>query len=145
MTAVSQLNTDLTYQSPNDYGNPIALQHMAAEIDTNNLINGGTVTGDLHVTGTVFANISGTVAPGPISGATITASTVNSSIIGGTTAAAGTFTTLTGTSLAVTGNISADATKLGFYGHATTVQQTGVSVTAAGIHAALVNLGLITA
>lgn len=34
---------------------------------------------------------------------------------------------------------------LGFYGHAAQAQQTGVAVTAAAIHAALVNLGLITA
>jgi hypothetical protein len=35
--------------------------------------------------------------------------------------------------------------KLGFYGHPTTAQQTGVAVDAAAIHAALVTLGLITA
>ena len=40
---------------------------------------------------------------------------------------------------------TANDQKLGFYGHATTAQQAGVLVTAAGIHAALVNLGLITA
>lgn len=40
---------------------------------------------------------------------------------------------------------SADGTGIGFYGHATTALQTGVAVSAAGIHAALVNLGLITA
>lgn len=34
---------------------------------------------------------------------------------------------------------------IGFYGTAPIVQQTGVAVTAGGIHAALVNLGLITA
>jgi hypothetical protein len=34
---------------------------------------------------------------------------------------------------------------IGFYGHTATVRQTGVAVTASGIHAALVNLGLITA
>lgn len=33
---------------------------------------------------------------------------------------------------------------IGFYGTAPIAQQTGVAVTAAGIHAALVNLGLIT-
>jgi len=36
-------------------------------------------------------------------------------------------------------------TEIGFYGTAPIVQQTGVAVTAAAIHAALVNLGLITA
>jgi len=35
--------------------------------------------------------------------------------------------------------------KLGFYNKAPVAQQTGVAVTAAGIHAALVSLGLITA
>lgn len=34
---------------------------------------------------------------------------------------------------------------LGFYGADPVAQQTGVAVSAAGIHAALVNLGLITA
>jgi hypothetical protein len=41
--------------------------------------------------------------------------------------------------------IDTDATHLGFYGKTPTVQQTGVAVTAAALHAALVNLGLITA
>lgn len=35
--------------------------------------------------------------------------------------------------------------KLAFYGATPLAQQTGVAVTAVGIHAALVNLGLITA
>ena len=35
--------------------------------------------------------------------------------------------------------------KMGFFAAAPVVQQTGVSVDASGIHAALVNLGLITA
>ena len=35
--------------------------------------------------------------------------------------------------------------KMGFFAAAPVVQQTGVAVTAGGIHAALVNLGLITA
>lgn len=41
------------------------------------------------------------------------------------------------------GNAGTDL--VGFYGHAGTAQQTGVAVTAAAIHAALVALGLITA
>lgn len=60
--------------------------------------------------------------------------------------------TFTGTAtvadLSVTGNAAignAAADTVGFYGHAGTAQQTGVAVTAAGIHAALVALGLITA
>lgn len=40
---------------------------------------------------------------------------------------------------------SAAAQPLGFYGHAAIAQQTGVAVTAGGIHAALVALGLFTA
>jgi hypothetical protein len=43
------------------------------------------------------------------------------------------------------GGLQIGATKLGFYQAATVVQPTGVAVTAAGIHAALVSLGLITA
>jgi len=42
------------------------------------------------------------------------------------------------------GEIAA-APALGFYGTAALVQQTGVAVTDVAIHAALVNLGLITA
>lgn len=38
-----------------------------------------------------------------------------------------------------------DDGRLGFYNHAATAQQTGVAVNAGAIHAALVNLGLITA
>jgi len=38
-----------------------------------------------------------------------------------------------------------DGVKMGFYAHSTTAQQTGVAVTAAAVHAALVALGLITA
>lgn len=42
-------------------------------------------------------------------------------------------------------NLCAAAGSLGFYGTTPTAQQTGVAVSAAGIHAALVTLGLITA
>jgi hypothetical protein len=41
-------------------------------------------------------------------------------------------------------NVGAPTNLLGFYGAAATARQTGVAVSAAGIHAALVNLGLIT-
>jgi hypothetical protein len=65
------------------------------------------------------------------------------------TAADPTFTgTTTVANLAVTGNAAignAGADTVGFYGHAPTAQQTGVAVSSAGIHAALVALGLITA
>jgi len=47
-----------------------------------------------------------------------------------------------GTKIATEGGASGQ--KLGFFGATPVVQQTGVAVTAAGIHAALVNLGLIT-
>lgn len=40
---------------------------------------------------------------------------------------------------------TATSQKIGFYNKTPVVQQTGVAVTAAGVHAALVNLGLITA
>ena len=44
----------------------------------------------------------------------------------------------------ITGDLQVSG-KSGFYGAAAIAQQTGVAVTAAGVHAALVNLGLITA
>lgn len=47
--------------------------------------------------------------------------------------------------LEVDGALNHDGTTVGFYGTAPTTLQTGVAVTAAAIHAALVNLGLITA
>lgn len=64
--------------------------------------------------------------------------------------AGGATVALDGGGLAVTNIGNAElgltgASTLGFYGHAATAQQTGVAVTAAGIHAALVALGLITA
>ena len=49
----------------------------------------------------------------------------------------------TGTKIGTAGGASGQ--KLGFFGATPVVQQTGVAVTAIGIHAALVNLGLITA
>lgn len=45
----------------------------------------------------------------------------------------------------INGNLNHDGSNVGFYGTAPVAQQTGVAVSAAGIHAALVNLGLITA
>lgn len=59
------------------------------------------------------------------------------------TATAVTCTTLTATGNVALGDAAADT--VGFYGHAGIAQQTGVAVTAAAIHAALVALGLITA
>ena len=50
------------------------------------------------------------------------------------------FGTVTGTEIG-----TAASQKLGFYGATPTAQLTGVAVSAAGIHAALVTLGLITA
>lgn len=74
-----------------------------------------------------------------------TAGSIDNVTVGATTPLAGKFTGVTGTSLTVTGNLSADGTKLGFYGTAGITQQTGVAVSAAGIHAACVALGLFTA
>jgi len=45
----------------------------------------------------------------------------------------------------IDGDLNHDGSNVGFYGTAPVTQQTGVAVSAAGIHAALVNLGLITA
>ena len=49
----------------------------------------------------------------------------------------------TGTKIGTSGGSSGQ--KIGFFNATPVVQQTGVAVSAAGIHAALVNLGLITA
>lgn len=45
----------------------------------------------------------------------------------------------------INGDLDHNGTNVGFYGTAPVAQQTGVAVTAAAIHAALVSLGLITA
>jgi hypothetical protein len=45
----------------------------------------------------------------------------------------------------IDGALNHDGTTVGFYGTVPAAQQTGVAVTAAAIHAALVTLGLITA
>ena len=50
--------------------------------------------------------------------------------------------TATGTKIGTSGGSSGQ--KIGFFNATPVVQQTGVAVSAAGIHAALVNLGLIT-
>lgn len=71
--------------------------------------------------------------------------TVTGAVQGATVVAT---TGVTTVGLTVTGNSAignAGSDTIGFYGQAATAQQTGVAVTAAGIHAALVALGLITA
>lgn len=45
----------------------------------------------------------------------------------------------------IDGALNHDGTTVGFYGTAPIAKQTGVAVTAAGIHAALVALGIIAA
>ena len=50
--------------------------------------------------------------------------------------------TSAGTKIGTAGGASGE--KIGFFNATPVVQQTGIAVTAAGIHAALVNLGLIT-
>lgn len=47
--------------------------------------------------------------------------------------------------LEINGDLNHDGAGVGFYGTAPVAQQTGVAVSAAGVHGALVNLGLITA
>ena len=51
----------------------------------------------------------------------------------------------TALSLEIDGDLNHDGSNVGFYGTAPVAKQTGVAVTAAAIHAALVNLGLIAA
>jgi len=68
MNAVTNLKHDLWGRGPRD-----AATTLAQEIDANNLTNGGTITGDLNVTGTVTAGfISGSVIfnGGTVAGAT---------------------------------------------------------------------------
>jgi hypothetical protein len=48
-------------------------------------------------------------------------------------------------SVTIPGTFDHDGSSVGFYGTAPVAKQTGVAVTAAGVHAALVNLGLISA
>ncbi len=45
----------------------------------------------------------------------------------------------------IDGALNHDGSTVGFYGTTPIAQQTGVAVTAGGVHAALVALGLITA
>lgn len=80
--------------------------------------------------------------------------TINGTATGGITLARATTASVSVATPALDGvaptgaglTIGAGATsKLGFYGHAVVAQQTGVSVDAAGIHAACVALGLFTA
>jgi len=52
---------------------------------------------------------------------------------------------LVGKDLEIDGALNHDGSTAAFYGTVPIVQQTGVAVSAAGVHAALVNLGLITA
>jgi hypothetical protein len=53
--------------------------------------------------------------------------------------------TFAGNGVASLFTVDRENNKLGFFNHAPAAQPTGVAVTAAGIHAALVTLGLITA
>ena len=56
-----------------------------------------------------------------------------------------TFNDVTFNDIEINGALNHDGTTVGFYSTTPITQQTGVAVTAAGIHAALVALGLITA
>lgn len=93
----------------------------------------GTLTdysGQERVAGTF--TFTGTTTMGDVTVTGLTATSINTPTIVATVSATGI-------------NVGAAADKLGHYGHAPTLLQTGVAVSAAGIHAALVNLGLITA
>lgn len=86
-TAVQQLNTDLFGQSPVP-GDPIALQHLAATVDANNIKNGGTI------------NVTPTTNPLVVNGNTIGLSSYRPNtlleLIGGGANAAITIDTFTG-------------------------------------------------
>src|SRR5690242_144311 len=87
-------------------------------------------SGQERVAGTF--TFSGTNTLGDVTVTGITATSVTTTTISANVAA-------TGIKVGATGD------SLGFYGHAVIAQQTGVAVSAAGIHAACVALGLFTA
>jgi hypothetical protein len=87
-------------------------------------------SGQERVAGTF--TFSGTSTTGDLTVTGLTATSINTPTIIATVAATGI-------------NVGGASDKLGFYAHAPTLLQTGVAVSSAGIHAALVNLGLITA
>ena len=91
-----------------------------------------------------YAGTLVTTGAGAFSVDTLSATTsVTAPAVAGTTSVT---TPLVKASVAATGVKVADTgDKLGFYGTAPVSLQTGVAVSAAGIHAALVSLGLITA
>ena len=91
---------------------------------------GGAVAGGTNLGGGVL-----TLAGGTSTGTGTSGILLQTAPAGGT----GTADNALATMMTVTGNT------LGFYAAAPVALQTGVAVTAAGIHAALVNLGLITA
>jgi len=87
-------------------------------------------SGQERVAGTfTFAGTStmGDITATGITATSLTVTTVSANVAG------------TGITVGATGD------SLGFYGHAVIAQQTGVAVSSAGIHAALVALGLFTA
>ncbi len=115
-------------------GSPAALNTLVGAGGT--VVTGGTIAGPVTLTGTLTN--SGTIAGGALAGpVTFTGTFTNSGTVTGGV--------ITATTLRATGNLFANATSLGFYGTTGIVQQTGVSITAAGIHAACVALGLFTA
>ncbi len=130
---------------------------LTGTLTNSGTIAGGAVAGPVTLSGTLTN--SGTIAGGAVAGpVTLTGTLTNSGTIAGGALAGpitftGTFTNsgtvtggvITATTLRATGNLFANATSLGFYGTTGIIQQTGVSITAAGIHAACVALGLFTA
>lgn len=108
------------------------------------------LVGSLRCTGT--AQVDGASSFAAVTATTIsgTALTVTSVVATGNVALTGNLTITDTKNIvlsAVTGTQfgTAAGQKLAFYGAAPLAQQTGVAVTAGGIHAALVALGLITA
>ncbi len=109
---------------------------LTGTLTNSGTIAGGALAGPITLTGTLTN--SGTIAGGALNGpVTLTGTLTNSGTVAGGV--------LDPTTLHVTSNLFANATSLGFYGTTGIIQQTGVSVTAAGIHAACVALGLFTA
>jgi hypothetical protein len=74
-----------------------------------------------------------------------TGGTINLRVGAAVVSLSGTAIDFNGRNLGEVGDFDHDGTNLGFYGTAPIAKQTGVAVTAGGIHAALVALGLISA
>lgn len=97
------------------------------------ILNNGSAFDYIEISGNIHQNVN---------------VTYQASLSGGSTMGSNVYVQRHGTAiteLELDAALNHDGTEVGFYGATPVAQQTGVAVTAAGVHAALVNLGLITA